>query len=385
LSYSKISQQWQEQADLAERKKRGQYMTPQAVRERLLALVELRPGMKVLDPGVGTGEFLRSALDMAPEIDAYGWDLDDNILPYAQQLVPEATLLQRDALTPSAERFDLVIGNPPYFQVSDPELRRRFSVVVSGRANIFALFFKAGMDLLNPGGQLAYVVPPSMNNGRYFQALRQWLCQQGEIEQLQILTESNLFEQATTAAQLIVIRKGQPGTAYTFSRQELLLFSPDPKALAASFSGRATLWELGYRARTGTVVWNQAKDRLSQEHSAGAIRLIWSRDLSSEYFLDRPLKWIQEQAAEEQGVILVNRIVGQVGRGQLRVRLAPQFPYCAENHVNVIVRRNDVEQLVSPERLLELLSSDAVVERLRLVTGNTQISATELTHLLPLG
>ncbi|HNC06353.1 MAG TPA: N-6 DNA methylase, partial [Solirubrobacterales bacterium] len=57
---SPVSLQWLEQADPVSRKARGQYLTPRPVAEALIDRVGLQPGLRVLDPGVGTGELLRA-------------------------------------------------------------------------------------------------------------------------------------------------------------------------------------------------------------------------------------------------------------------------------------------------------------------------------------
>ena len=43
-----------------ERSPLGQFITPKSLRDALLDQIKLSDGMKVLDPGVGTGEFLYS-------------------------------------------------------------------------------------------------------------------------------------------------------------------------------------------------------------------------------------------------------------------------------------------------------------------------------------
>ena len=78
--YSATTTNWLSNASLEARKKLGQYMTPQALREQLLNQVELFPGIRVLDPSCGTGEFLRSILDRQPDAIVTGWDVDENIL-----------------------------------------------------------------------------------------------------------------------------------------------------------------------------------------------------------------------------------------------------------------------------------------------------------------
>ncbi|MBX7190175.1 MAG: N-6 DNA methylase, partial [Solirubrobacterales bacterium] len=224
---SPVSLQWLEQADPVSRKARGQYLTPRPVAEALIDRVGLQPGLRVLDPGVGTGELLRALLDREPDLEVTGWDTDPTAIRAAGELVPEARLKLRSALDPDAGSstpagssgpdgtetggFDLVIGNPPYFQLRlDPEERKRFAGVISGRPNIFALFFQIGLQELKPGGTLAFIVPPSMNSGAYFEALREYIAARAKITDLTILEGTGLFEGANTAIQLLVLRKNGP-------------------------------------------------------------------------------------------------------------------------------------------------------------------------------
>lgn len=396
-SFSPETTRWLEEADLSERKARGQYMTPRAIREELIDHLDLFPGMRVLDPGVGTGEFLVSIREREPAADLFGWDVDESVLAFAGRNVPTASLEHRSALDPfPGEPFDLVIGNPPYFQFrADAAERRRFAPVISGRPNIFALFFQAAFEAVRPGGQIAFVVPPSMNNGAYFEALRSYIVASGKIEHLEVLDGTDLFADANTAAQLIVIRAGERGEGFHLSRVcpdsgfSRTIFSPRPEAIEREFAGRATLWELGYEAVTGTVVWNQHRADLRKRAGEGTVPLIWAHNIEGgELVLNerhgRP-QYIRGRQPLKGPALLVNRVVGAVGKGSLRAALVPEgMDFVAENHVNVIRRREGVEPEIPWQALQESLSAEGIAGRVRQLTGNTQLSARELTHLLPL-
>ncbi len=87
--------------------------------------------------------------------------------------------------------------------------------------------------------------------------------------------------------------------------------------------------------------------------------------------------------------LLVNRVIGAVGRGEIRTALVPAgMEFLAENHVNVIRPRSDPAAPGSPlfdwQQLQAALEDPGAGNRARLLTGNTQLSAGELTHLLPL-
>ncbi|SVE27747.1 uncharacterized protein METZ01_LOCUS480601, partial [marine metagenome] len=88
--FSEHTRAWLAEADLAHRKRHGQYMTPAPLREALIDQLDLQPGMRVLDPGVGTGEFLRSVLEREPSAQVYGWDVDTDVLDVANNNVPNS-------------------------------------------------------------------------------------------------------------------------------------------------------------------------------------------------------------------------------------------------------------------------------------------------------
>ncbi|MCY4620810.1 MAG: N-6 DNA methylase [bacterium] len=394
---SEQTQRWLEHASLDDRKRLGQFMTPAPLRERLLDSCDLFPGMRVLDPGVGTGEFLRSVLDREPNAEVFGWDVDPTVLSVASALVPEAQLDQRSALDPYlGEPFDLVIGNPPYFQFkASREVRTYFARVISGRVNVFALFFQAGMEALRTGGQLAYVIPPSMNNGAYFERLREYIVQSSAVEFLRVVPDQTLFDSAQTPVQLIVLRYGALDTGHhVYTRHSTTngfrrtIFSEDPKEIHASFEGRHTLYELGFEAVTGTIVWNQHRPSLRHTPSDSSVPLIWAHNIRDQLRLipdhKRP-QFIETNRPTLTGpAIVTNRIVGSVGSAELRCALVPHgMEFVGENHVNVIRAHGRFIPSVDWHQLLTALQLPSTAQRVRLLTGNTQISATEMTHLLP--
>ena len=387
----------------SERSSLGQFLTPRSLRERLISQVKLTPGMRVLDPGVGTGEFLKACLEHQPNLYLEGWDIDPKVLAVAGKVVPKAVFREQSALSSFVkdnDKFDLVIGNPPYFEMTlTPELRSRYDAVVSGRANIFALFFKLSLEALKPNGVLAFVVPPSMNNGAYFASLRKYILETSSVEFLEVSSKSNLFLEANTAVQLIILRKGLASKKHTLDLGALgntpkhrVILTPNVASLKKEFKDKTTLWNLGYESVTGSVEWNKNKKNLKSKPIDGAFPLVWSHNLGEgksiilrEDIVKKPQYLLSESKPLIGPAIVVNRIVGSVGAGTLRCALIPRgYKFYAENHVNVIRIREDAKQVVSWGKLLELLQAPEVSVRAQKLTGNTQISCIELTNWIPL-
>lgn len=379
----------------------GQFFTPKLLREALCEKLPITSGARILDPGVGTGEFLRTCFELSENLYLEGWDIDPGALNVAKSLVPTAVLKNVSALDePFREEFDLVIGNPPYFEIAnlDSNLRSKFKPVIGGRTNIFSLFFAVGLGALRKGGILGYVVPPSMNNGAFFKNLRSFIQQNSSINYLKVFHDSSLFEDAQTAVQLIVLEKGKTSRNFIVNfesgekgKLSEIIFSEDPTAISKEFVNKSTLWQLGYEAVTGSLVWNQNKNRLSREKTDESVPLVWAHNITSEDEIvlvkDHPKKpqFVETEKWLTGPAIVVNRITGSVGKGDLRCAMVPSgFKFVGENHVNVIIKRKNAEPKVEVYELMKLLRQPGIKSFIQKLTGNTQISSKELTHFLPL-
>lgn len=394
--YSQETLDFLSSTDLEDRNALGQYFTPKFLRSSLLKHLNFQPGDKVLDPGVGTGEFLKDILLTRTDLQLEGWDIDPKVLKFAKKLLPGVRLKVRSALEyKDSEKgtFDFVIGNPPYFEIKDlsPKQKLKYKSVIGGRPNIFALFFKVGLDLLKPGGTLAYVVPPSMNNGAYFNKLREFIIATGDVKSIEIFN-SDLFIDAQTSVMIIVIQKG-PNLKSNFidlshkSSEPRIIFSPQVSKLKKEFKGKATISDLGYEVRTGSCIWNENVNNLYDAPAKDRALLIYSHNIvNNKIALSTKKKQYIKTASPLKGkALVVNRVTGGVGKGELKCALIKKnLAFLGENHVNVILADPTKEQLVTYEELYDLLTSPAVKERVRIITGNTQISAKELAYFLPL-
>jgi len=384
-----------------ERSPLGQFITPRSLRDALLDQIELTPGMKVLDPGVGTGEFLYSCNARVDNLILEGWDIDPEVVKVAKKLVPNAEIKIQSALDQDwKENFDIIIGNPPYFEMRnlDAKTRQRYKNVIGGRPNIFSLFFAAGLGALKSNGVLGYVVPPSMNNGAFFTKLRSYISHNASIEFLKVYTDSDLFLDAQTAVQLIVLRKGKKSSKHVIdlgklarTAEQRYIFVEKAESFKNEFIDRTNLWNLGYKASTGSLVWNKHKDMLRRIPEKDSIPLIWAHNITSKLDIvidEGHPKKPQHVLSKEFLVgpaIVVNRITGSVGQGSLRCALIPDgYKFIGENHVNVITKRKDMTPLITLEEVLQLLRKPGINDKVQKLTGNTQISCVELTHFLPL-
>lgn len=387
-------------ANLDYRKSKGQYFTPKSIREELLRKLPLnQKKIKILDPACGTGEFLLSASKFFNKAELYGWDIDKKLIEISSKISPKAKLELTDSLTSNIkEKFDIVIGNPPYFEFQPNEdIKNRYKEVLNGRTNIFNLFIKLGLDLVKENGYVAYVVPPSMNNGAYFNKLREYIIKHSNIESLSILKSPKLFHGAQQTVMLLVLKKTKNKQNHIFKKNGITIFTERPNHLLNAFKGKKTLKELNYSVKTGRLVWNQNKSLLTNDPKAG-ILLIWAKNITStglNLHLKDKFQYVKSNNHDIGPAIVVNRIVGSVGNGQLKAAIIKSgVKFLAENHVNVVypptkwnqlnLDKLDPSESLSLEEIAKQLNSKEKMEVIQYLTGNTQISKNELEKLFPI-
>jgi len=400
--FHKETIKYMEETDIGYRKSKGQYFTPKSVIEKLLRkLPNKKRNLKILDPSCGTGEFLFHANKYFKKPQLYGWDIEDELIETAKGLVPNAKLKITNALEEEyGEKFDFIIGNPPYFEFKpNKDIRDKFGDLINGRANIFSLFIKLGFDLLKEGGYLAYVVPSSMNNGVYFYKLRNFIVENTNIEHLEILYDKNLFHKALQTTMILVLKKTKNKGDYIFKKNGILIFSEKPSYLEKVFKNKFALKDLGFFVKTGRLVWNQNKEFLTNNAKKG-IPLIWASNITHSGLV-HPLKnkrfqYVKIKTYDTGPAVVVNRITGAARSARLKVGIINEGRrFIAENHVNVIYPPAKNKQLeiipsvkevksLTLKKIADQLKSEEKIEVIKYITGNTQISKTELENLFPI-
>lgn len=176
--------------------RRGQVFTPQAIVEAMLAL--RRNEGPVLDPACGDGAFSKRL----PGCTAI--ELDPAHCP------PGALNIDFFAY-PEAEKFDTIIGNPPYVKARDilPESRLRLaSRLLDGHANLYLHFIEKCVRHLKPGGELIFITPRDFLKATGAARLNVWLHDQGTITDLVELGDARIFDGALPNCAIWRFEKG---------------------------------------------------------------------------------------------------------------------------------------------------------------------------------
>ena len=166
--------------------------------------------MNAYEPSCGSGEFIN---DIQDKYDTKIVGVEYNKTIYNKiknSFGKNVELFNKDFLEyKSNEKFDLIIGNPPYFVVSEKNKN-----CMSGRGNIFVLFiYKCLTEHLKEGGILAFVLPTSFYNCKYYEPCRKYMYKNTTILHLENIS-ANFID--TSQNTMIMIVKNTPSNKNYF-------------------------------------------------------------------------------------------------------------------------------------------------------------------------
>lgn len=162
----------------------GQVFTPAAVVSAMLAM--RRNHGSVLEPSAGAGAFMR-----ALEASAVGIEVDAGVVADARVRVGDFFSY------PLENRFDTIIGNPPYVRYQDivAATKRRLPMDwFDRRSNLYLFFIAKCMAHLNAGGELIFITPRDFLKSTNAKRLNEELYKQGSFTHFTELGDARVFD-----------------------------------------------------------------------------------------------------------------------------------------------------------------------------------------------
>lgn len=104
------------------------------------------------------------------------------------------------------ERYDLVVGNPPYVRIHNAS-GRCGSWMSDGMTDLFYTFYEEGMEVLRPGGTLCYIAPSSWFSSAAGRRMRAALREGGLLDAVVDLQGEQPFENAATYTAIVRLAK----------------------------------------------------------------------------------------------------------------------------------------------------------------------------------
>ncbi|ELE2134429.1 N-6 DNA methylase [Vibrio cholerae] len=352
--------------------------------------------------------------------------------------IPNFQIYQCDSLQKTEYLFgtlDVVVCNPPFRKVPLSEVAHygnRFVEVIEGQPNLYALFMTLCIKLISSKGICALVTPTSFLSGRSFTKLRAFITQQTKVVGIGIVCDrSGVFidvEQETAITLIsrendnltysketnvsVIARNGHyidvgkcvlpnSGSVWPIPRNE-----SDVDLISNASKSNITLIDYGYLPRIGAFVWNRDKrktypslKKAEQDQNGVAIPLLWASDIS----LDGQLNFTGSAKANQEHCfvnmgskghcsvicrpsVLLQRVTSNDQQRRLIAAVVPSTllerygGFVGENHT-VILEQVTAEPEISPEQLVELLSTPIVDRYFRCISGANNVSIFELNQL----
>lgn len=292
---------------------------------------------RVLDPGCGNGEFIAGVLRLClqrswPVPTIVGVELDSARAATAKRRfrgVAQVTICHADFLQPSRERYDYVIGNPPYVSIlalnGEERLAYRSAYrTASGRFDLYVLFFEQALRLLAPAGRIVFITPEKFLYVETAKPLRE-LLRSVHVHELHFLGEDTFEDRVTYPLISTIVRTGQKsrtrivrrdGAVSTDMINVATTWLPIVEGFVADAAGR-TLADVSVRISCGVAtgadsVFVMPTERIPLELKKYAHPTLSGRQIT-------PARTIEQQSSllapyDSSGALLPEPSLGALGR-----------------------------------------------------------------------
>jgi len=184
----------------------GIFFTPQWVVDFMVNLIDEKKldirSVRILEPACGICQFLIGIKKNKKHIFEnavvkLGVEINKEVIEYIHEhnLAQDIHIVQYDYLLwDTEERFDVIIGNPPYgipslsehytIRVGD-ETKKKYKQIYEtwyGKYNVYGAFIEKSVKLLKDNGQLIFIVPATFMILDEFKKLRSFLTDRGKTE-----------------------------------------------------------------------------------------------------------------------------------------------------------------------------------------------------------
>lgn len=380
----------------------GIYFTPPSIIQknidRIIKKIKNIDIQHVLEPSCGSCEYVNAIDKKYSDINITAIELNKDIYDAINTLMFEnnVSLINVDFLKFQTDmRYDLIIGNPPYFVMNKDSIDKKYKSYFDGRPNIFIIFIIKCLELLNDNGVLSFVLPNSFINCLYYDKLRKFVFENYKIIDIMNCSD-DIFLETQQETVVFIIQKNPNNqthnSKFTMDINNYTIFNTrkNIKKIRKLYENSTTLMNLGFGVNVGTVVWNQCKQILTDDNSA--TRLIYSSDIVEQQLITKKYKnndkknYIKKEGLTNP-LLVINRGYGK-GKYKLDYCLIDvEEKYLIENHLICINYTNPIEKsqlLEMYKKLILSLNDDRTTEFINLYFGNNAINCSELRNVLPI-
>lgn len=432
----------------SQRKKYGQFFTTASTARFMADLFKIdfkNNHLELLDAGAGTGILSAALLDHIFENGYKGtihltcYETDEEVcrileknMQHAKQIYGiDYTLIKDNYVTSQCfgvhtlldddmDKYDYIIGNPPYLKISkDAPEALAMPDVCHGAPNLYFLFWAMGIHNLKPNQELVYIIPRSWTSGAYFKKFRSYLFSQCVITDVHLFeSRDKVFDGESVLQETIIVKVKKSTqkpknisitTSVTSDFRDLKKFHAPydtvvPKnqfVYLVTDTGEAevlerinrlpnTLPDIKMKMQTGLIVDFRTREVLRDELEEGAFPLLYSqhiRDGRVTWPLGKEGEVIKTDRAsflqENSDFLIVKRFTAKEEKRRLQCGIYlkqryKQFAYIStQNKVNFV----KCDSPCITYGLFVLLNSTLYDRYYRILNGSTQVNSTEVNQI----
>jgi len=395
-TYSQLSKDITKQLTKKEKKDNGIYFTPPStVIKNIRYLKKLNMNFeRILEPSCGTGEFLNALSSQLPESSIVAVEKNTTIYDSLQNQFPERIQIYNDDFITRNidDKFNLIIGNPPYFVLKKKDVPSIYNDYYTGRPNIFIIFIIKSLSLLAEDGILSFVLPKSFTNCLYYDNTRKFINENYTILNIENCDDKYIETKQETITFVIKNKKPQKKNKYVLKINNFTIFGSKKMItkIKKLYKNSTNLDKLGFTVNVGNVVWNQCKDILTTDSTQ--TRLIYTSDISNkqlgckQYKNEQKKNYINKKG-ENKPLLVLNRGYG-VGTYNFEYCLINcDFDYLIENHLVCIRPKENTPDdilIAMYKKIMSSFENEKTKEFIKLYFGNSAVNTTELNYILPI-
>jgi methylase of polypeptide subunit release factors len=163
--------------------------------------------------------------------------------------------------------FDLIIGNPPYVRIQvlnqvDPDqvafFKEHYYSASKGNYDLYVIFVEHGLQLLQPRGQLAFILPHKFFNAQYGEPLRELISKAKHLRHVVHFGDQQIFPGATNYVCLLFLAKASAGECRWARADSLLSWLETQRAPETGIAtGRVTAAEWNFSVGKGAALFEK--------------------------------------------------------------------------------------------------------------------------------
>ena len=292
------------------------------------------------------------------------------------------------------KKYDLIIGNPPYYVLSKSDVSEKYFQYFDGRPNIFILFLLDCLKKLNKNGLLAFILPINFLNCLYYDKTRNYIQNNYKIHEIISIPDCKFMKTKQDVFILIIENKKSmtKNKDYVLKINKNTIFhEPSQIKCIKNYISECTfLNTLNFTIKVGNVIWNEHKKILTD--NSDQTLLIYNSYLKKNSFEIIPFKnetkknYIQKKGTNKP-VILINRGYG-MGKYEFNYIFMNQTKeYCVENHCLILEYNGDKEneQLIETyEKIITSFQDPRTKSFIEIYFKNNAMNCEEILNILPI-